>query len=87
MITSEGHKQRNMTSTGRNRFGIEHLNKVKSPTESIHSIELTNNLRVKAKGELGFINSSAAFDTLNEILRAEDPGAFENDLVQLHRRK
>jgi ribosomal 50S subunit-associated protein YjgA (DUF615 family) len=51
----------------------------------VHEVQL--HIRAEAKKETGVVDPYQAFDALNALLRAEDPGAFESDIVELHRRK
>ena len=51
----------------------------------LHDIQ--KHIRQEAKGNSGILKTNQAFNCLNDLLRAEDPDAFESDIVQLHRRK
>ena len=60
-------------------------NDLKRTSSGLHQVQ--QQIRNEAKGESGVVKMDMGFDALNAILRAEDPMAFEPDIVQLHRRK
>jgi hypothetical protein len=78
--------QRGNTAKARRvQRSITNENEILRNAPGVHEVQL--HLRAEAKKETGVVDPNQAFDALNAIMRAEDPSAFESDIVELHRRK